>query len=83
MSTDTKLVCARIVVSIFFPDLRFLTQGNITDRGYAPVQVTKASENVIGNDVGETKTSVRPNHKHDVCEFWESIGVDQRWWWIN
>ncbi|CAE7530758.1 ACHE [Symbiodinium sp. CCMP2456] len=62
---------------------QFLTQGNITDRGYAPVQATKASENVVGNDVGETKTSVRPNHKHDVCEFWESIGVDQRWWWIN
>jgi len=62
---------------------QLLTRGDITDRGYAPVQASKASENVIGNEVGETKTSARPNHKHDVCEFWESIGVDQRWWWIN
>ena len=22
-------------------------------------------------------------HPSEVCTFWESIGVDQRWWWIN
>ncbi|CAE7245446.1 ACHE [Symbiodinium natans] len=62
---------------------QLLTRGNLTsDRGYVPVQASP-SENVIGSIVGDAETRAQPDHKHEVCTFWESIGVDQRWWWIN
>ncbi|CAE7464644.1 pnbA [Symbiodinium sp. CCMP2456] len=62
---------------------QLLSNGSLTEeRGYRKVQDMQG-QNVIGSTVGSTKTDWHFNHKMEVCTFWESIGVDQRWWWIN
>jgi len=62
---------------------QLLSKGSLTEeRGYRKVQDMQG-QNVIGSTVGSTKTDWHLNHKLEVCTFWESIGVDQRWWWIN
>ncbi|CAL1141074.1 unnamed protein product [Cladocopium goreaui] len=50
--------------------------------GWKRVQDSQHGE-VIGSEVGATQTQWHRNHKAMECDFWKSIGVDQRWWWIN
>ena len=58
-----------------------ILQGEMFD-GWKKVQDSKPGE-VGGTVVGETGPQWSPNHKAMECDFWMSIDVDQRWWWIN
>ncbi|CAJ1380992.1 unnamed protein product [Effrenium voratum] len=50
--------------------------------GWKKVQ-DSAPGQVIGSEVGELSNRWNADHKATECAFWTSIGVDQRWWWIN
>lgn len=58
----------------------FILHGEILD--WKKVQDSEPGQ-LIGVVLGENGTQWYPDHKALECGFWNSIGVDQRWWWIN
>eukprot|EP00931_Biecheleriopsis_adriatica_P039434 TRINITY_DN22551_c0_g1_i1.p1 TRINITY_DN22551_c0_g1~~TRINITY_DN22551_c0_g1_i1.p1 ORF type:complete len:571 (+),score=79.44 TRINITY_DN22551_c0_g1_i1:70-1782(+) len=60
----------------------FATNGTLHYDSWRPIQDT-VKGHLYTAVVKKSQILPVHDHKSDVCEFWESVGVAQQWYWIN